>query len=110
MSYTYAHLPENEDIGFDERSYSVAEETLEYNGRKVLYLYVTASGISFCDRSYAPHLANANVKGYIVRWKYGTDEENASLSEIETIEDDGERLAIVQLLRNSRNIPTVNFV
>ncbi|MEE8470400.1 MAG: hypothetical protein V3S51_03625 [Dehalococcoidia bacterium] len=110
MSYTYVHLPENEDIGFDERSYSVAEETLEYNGRKVLYLYVTASGISFCDRSYAPHLANANVKGYIVRSKYGTDEKNASLSEIETIEDDEERLAIVQLLRTSRNIPTVNFV
>jgi hypothetical protein len=110
MTYIYAHLPQNEDIGFEERSYSVTEEIVEYQGRRVLYLYVVASGISFCDRSYAPYLANANVKGYVVRWRFGTDDENASLSEIEPIEDDDERQAITQLLRTDHNISTVNFV
>ena len=110
MTYIYAHLSQNEDIGFDERSYSATEEIVDYDGRKVLYLFVVASGITFCDRSYAAHLANANVKGYVVKWKYGTDEENTSLSEIEPIEDGEERRAIVQLLRTTRNISTVNFV
>jgi len=110
MSYLYAHLPQNEDIGFQGRSYSVTEGLLEYRGRMVLYLCVEASDITFCDRSYASHLGGINVKGYVVRWRYGTNEGGEPLSEIEPITDDEEKRAIRDLLRDSHNISVVNFL
>ena len=109
MSYVYTHLPENEDIGFRERSYSVVERLLEYAGRKVLYLFVEASEVTFCDRSYASHLASLNVKGYVTRWKYDKDEQGEALSEIEPIENEEDKREITDVLRASHNISTVNF-
>ena len=109
MKNVYAHLPQNEDIGFEERSYSVTEGLLEYQGRSVLYLHVDASDVTFCDRSYASHLVSVNVKGYVVRWRHGTSEGGEALSELEPITDDEERRAISDLLRTSLNISTVNF-
>lgn len=110
MSILYAHLPADEDIGPEGRSYSVTEETLEYRGRTILYLHVAASGISFCDRSYAPHIANINVKGYVVRWKYGTNENGETLSEIEPIDDVEQRREISSTLRASHGVSAVNFL
>lgn len=109
MKNVYAHLPQNEDIGFEERSYSVTEGLLEYQGRSVLYLHVDASDVTFCDRSYASHLVSINVKGYVTRWKYETNEKGEALSEIEPVTDDEGKRAISDLLRTSLNIATVNF-
>ncbi|MEE8469905.1 MAG: hypothetical protein V3S51_01095 [Dehalococcoidia bacterium] len=109
MTYVYTHLPQDEDIGPEGRSYSVTEETLEYQGRTILYLYVVASDISFCDRNYAPHIANVNVKGYVVRWKHGTDEEGEPMSEVEPIRGDDQRKAITSLLRATYNTSAINF-
>ncbi len=109
MKYVYGHLPQNEDIGFVERSYSATEGLLEYQGRNVLYLQVDASDVTFCDRSYAAHLASINVKGYATRWKYGTNERGEALSEIEPINEEEEKRAITELLRSSHNISAVNF-
>ena len=44
-----------------------------------------------------------NVKGYVIRWKYGTNEEDESLSEIEPVTDKKERQEISQLLWPSIN-------
>jgi hypothetical protein len=110
VSYIYTHLPQDEDIGPDGRSYQLSEERMEYEGKSVLYLYVVASGISFCDRNYAPHMANINVKGYVVRWKYGTNEKGEPLSEIEPISNEDQKKDIRQLLRATYNIYTVNFL
>lgn len=110
MNYVYAHLPQGEDIGFEGRSYSVTEGLLEYKGRKVLYLNAEASAISFCDRSYAMHLGSTNVKGYVVRWRYGTNERHEALSEIEPVMDEGERREISKLLRDSYNLSAVRFI
>ena len=109
MKYVYTHVPEDEDIGFEGRSYSMAEELLDYKGRKVLYLNSEASGVSFCDRSYAMHLGSTNVKGYVVRWKYGTNEKGETLSEIEPVTDEGEQREISKLLRVRYNVPEVRF-
>ncbi len=109
MEYVYAHLPQNEDIGFEERSYSVTEGLLEYRGRSVLYLHVDASDVTFCDRSYASYLVSVNVKGYVTRWRYETNEKGEALSEIEPVTDDEGKRAISDLLRTSLNISTVNF-
>jgi hypothetical protein len=109
MSYVYVHLPEDSDIGFDGRSYSLKEGVLEYGGRKILYLNTDASGISFCDRSYAYHLGSINVKGYVVRWKFGTNEKGEALSEIEPIADDSERQEIARILKAGYNVSAVYF-
>jgi hypothetical protein len=110
MKYVYSHLPQQDDIGFEGRAYRVTEGLLDFQGRKVLYLCAEASEITFCDRSYAAHLASINVKGYVTRWKYETGKEGEPLSEIEAVTDEGEKQAISRLLRASHNVPTVNFV
>jgi len=122
MAYIYIHLPQNEDIGFRERSYSVIEGLLEYEGRDVLYLLADASDISFCDRSYASHLASVfcdrsyashlasvNVKGYVKSWKYGTNEAGEYVSEVESITDEEDKRAITGILRSAHSISSVNF-
>ena len=109
MKYVYVHVTEGEDIGFEGRSYRIAEELLDYKGRKVLYLNSEASGVSFCDRSYAMHLGSINVKGYVVRWKYGTNEKGEPLSEIEPVTEEDEQREISKLLRVKYNVPAVRF-
>ena len=109
MKNIYAHLPQDENIGFEERSYSVTEGLLEYQGRRVLYLYVEASAVTFCDGRYATYLGSISVKGYVSRWKYEANEGGEALSEIEPVGDEEERRAISKLLRASHNIPAVNF-
>lgn len=109
MSYIYEHMPEDKDIGFEERSYKVTERLLEYKNRKVLYLNAEAAGVSFCDRSYAMHLGSIIVKGYVVRWKFGTNEKGAPLSEIEPVKSEAEQQEISKLLRDGYNIATITF-
>ncbi|MBM3156132.1 MAG: hypothetical protein FJ004_02475 [Chloroflexi bacterium] len=109
MSYVYIHLPEDRDIGFDGRSYSLKEGILEYRGRKLLYLNSEASAVSFCDRSYAYHLGSVNVKGYIVRWKFGANEKGEVLSEIESVIEEAEKQEIAKLLRANQNVLGVHF-
>ena len=110
MKQIYVHVTEGEDIGFEGRSYRIAEGLLDYQGRKVLYLNSEASAVSFCDRSYAMHLGSINVKGYVVRWKYGTNEKGETLSEIEPVTDEVEQREISRLLRSSYNISTIRFM
>lgn len=109
MGHDYSHLPQDEDIGFEGRSYSATEGVLDYGGRKVLYVHVDASDVTFCDRSHASHLSSVNVKGYVARWKYGTNREGAALSEIEPVTDDRDRRAITDVLRSALNVSSVHF-
>ena len=69
----------------DKRFTTSTEHTLDYRGREVLYSYAEASAISFCSASGANYAGNMNVKGYVVRWKYGANEKGEALSEIEPI-------------------------
>lgn len=109
MKYVYTHVAEGEDIGFEGRSYRITEGLLDYQGRKVLYLNSEASGVSFCDRSYAMHLGSINVKGYVVRWKYSTNEKGETLSEIKPVTDAVEQGEISRLLKIRYNISAVRF-
>jgi hypothetical protein len=110
MESVYTHLPENEDIGFEGRSYSATEGLLDYAGRSVLYLLVDAADITFCDRSYASHMVSINVKGYVIDWKFATGDSGESLSRIEPVEDMRDKRAICDLLRAKHNVPTVAFL
>lgn len=85
--YQYVHLPENEDIGPEDRTYQAQEKIVEYNGRKVLCLIVEANAVTCCDGSYSSQIKTIHVKGYITRWKYRIDESGEAISEIEQIDD-----------------------
>jgi len=93
----YAH-PFSDPVLDDKRFTTSTEHTLDYKGKKVLYSYAEASAISFCSASGASYAGNMNVRGYIVRWKYGANESGEALSEIQPITDKKEQEEISQIL------------
>jgi hypothetical protein len=96
-TYVYAH--QFSDPVLDEKRFTTSTElTLDYKGRKILYCYAEASAISFCSASGANYAGNMNVKGYVVRWKYGANESGEALSEIEPISDKKEQEEISRIL------------
>jgi len=97
VSYVYAH-PLGDPVLDDKRFTTSTEHTLDYRGREVLYSYTEASAISFCSASGANYAGNMNVKGYVVRWKYGADEKGEALSEIEPIIDKKDQEEISHIL------------
>ena len=96
-TFVYAH-PFSDPVLDDKRFTTSTEHTLEYRGRKVLYSYAEASAISFCSASGASYAGNMSVKGYVVRWKYGANENGEALSEIEPIADSKDQEEISQIL------------
>jgi hypothetical protein len=96
MAYVYAHPPQ--DSLLDERRFTLSEGLLEYQGRKVLYHYAEAAYVTFCTGSGTPWVGSISVKGYVVRWKYGTNDKGEALSEIEPITDLKEQREISGLL------------
>ena len=54
--------------------------------------------------------AGINVKGYVTRWKYESNERGEALSEIEPITDEEEQRAIRDLVRASHNVSAVHFL
>ena len=104
MTYVYAHPPQ--DSILDERRFTLSEGIMEYQGRKVLYHYAEAISVNFCTASGTPFVGNMNVRGYVVRWRYGTNEKGEALSEIEPITDKKEQQEISKLLWPSPNGPT----
>ena len=108
MAYMYAHPPQ--DSVLDERRFTLSEGLLEYQGRKVLYHYAEATYVTFCTGSGTPWVGSISVKGYVVRWKYGTNDKGEALSEIEPITDPKEQREISGLLWPSANdCSRVNF-
>jgi hypothetical protein len=104
-SYVYAH-PLGDPVLDEKRFTTSTEHTLDYKGRRILYCYAEASAISFCSAAGANYAGNMNVKGYVVRWKYGADEKGEALSEIEPIIDKKDQEEISHILwpgMNSRS-------
>ena len=110
MTYVYRHGPQQEDVGSEGKQYSITEGILEYQDRKVLYQYVEALGVSFCTVTGAAYVGNINVQGYVVRWKYGSNEKGEALSEIQPVSDVQEKQEIGKLLWPTLGTPRVNFV
>jgi len=110
MTFVYRHCPRQEDIESEGRQYSITEGILDYQGRKVLYQYVEALGVSFCTVTGAAYVGNINVKGYVVKWKYGSNEKSEALSEIQPVSDAREQQEIGKLLWPTCGTPRVNFI
>lgn len=98
MGYVYRHLERDEHIGEEGNRYSASEFVIEYGGRKVLYQYVDATTVSFCTASGVPYAGSIHVKGYVLKWKYGTDQTGAVISDIEPVVSDEDRKALRAML------------
>ena len=96
---TFVHAHQFSDPVLDEKRCTTStEHTLEYKGRNVLYCYAEASAITFCSASGGNYVGNMIVKGYVVRWKYGTNDQGEALSEIEPITNRKEQEEISRIL------------
>ena len=105
----YTHLPPEEDIGPSDRSYRAQEKILEYKNRKILYLIVETTGVTFfCDRSSTPHIGSIIVPGYIVNWQSKKDRQGLSMSEVEPIQDHETQREVRELLQ-VEHISNINF-
>jgi hypothetical protein len=104
---THVHVHQSSDPVLDDKRFTTStEHTLKYKDRDVLYCYAEASAISFCSAAGANYAGNMIVKGYVVRWKYGTNEKGEALSETEQVTDENEREEISRILwpgMNSRS-------
>jgi len=106
----YSHFVETEDLG-----YSLKEEILEYDDRRVLYLTSELSEESFsigCGGGAVgvsrSDTRTAYVKGCVVRWKCEKDEKGLDISELEPI-DSREQETIRQLVQSRCNVKFVYF-
>ncbi len=110
----YVHLTGQEDLG-----YSLEEEILEFNGRKILYLlsqikddfFVYGGDIDMVfDRLRVPRKDTKTVfvKGYVVKWKYTKDEKGTEVSELEPV-DSKDQVDISHLLESQCEAKVVSF-
>jgi hypothetical protein len=105
----YTHLPEDEDIGPEGRSYRIKEEVLDYKGKKVLCLESEAKGgITCCDGSYAQEISSLFVKGYIIEWK-SMNEEGKFISKLEAIKEPTEQQEIAEIIRDKFQESNIYF-
>ena len=105
----YTHLPQEEDIGPEDRSYRVQEKILDYKDRKVLYLVTETTGLTFfCDHSSTPHLGSIIVPGYIVSWQSKKSREGLPVSEVELIQDKETQREVIEILQKE-HISNITF-
>ena len=105
----YIHLPEDEDIGPEGRSYRIKEEVLDYQGKKALCVNVEAGGgITFCDGSRVQTVNSIFVKGYITEWKIKRGEEQF-VSRLEAINDPGDKQELRKILEAKYGTSSVYF-
>ena len=70
---------------------------MAYKDREILYLVVVASVESSCCGQGG--LAYILVPGYIISWKYGTDDTGLPVTEVNRINDDDEKREIEGILK-----------
>ncbi len=110
----YVHLSGNEDWG-----YSLKEQIIEYNERKILYLLSEINEEDFklgCDFETVLGKVKVSrkdtrtifVKGYVVKWKCERDENGFDVSELEPI-DSKEQEAITKLIYSSSDARLIYF-
>ncbi|MDI6806234.1 MAG: hypothetical protein QMD14_00250 [Candidatus Aenigmarchaeota archaeon] len=103
----YVHL-QAEDLG-----YNLTEKILEYKERKILYLLseLTNEFVLGCDQSsiQPSETKTIYVKGKIIRWKYKTDENDKTISEIEPIKQKQEQDEIKKILGNEYQTSNIYF-
>ena len=104
----YVHQELGEDIRSISGAYTpIKELRLDINGRDVLSVIGMAVVDTACCGSGT--FLYATVPGYVVSWKDGSDEAQASVSQVESITDDSTRREVSRILRETEGIHNVDF-
>lgn len=104
----YVHLQLDEDVVALAGYYTPQKELrLKHNGREVLCVVGAAAVESSCCGNRS--CSYAIVPGYLVNWKYGTNEAGLPVSEVEPVTDETAKREIAATIRESECIWSVDF-
>ncbi len=111
----YVHLPQDKDIGPDNRNYRGKEEIIEYKGKNLLYLKVECGGdlpCCCCGRgAYISHLESVMIPGYVVNWQVRySDEDGSPVSEVEPVAGVHEQAEIRDIIKQREGLFDVHFL
>lgn len=108
MTHKYTHLELKKEVKCIAGYYSPDKELrLQHKGREVLAVV----GYSCIDSSCcgASNWSYAIVPGYIVKWQSQKNKEGLPVSEVEPVTDSATRAEIIQLLKRTENISSLEF-
>ena len=108
MKREYVHQELNQEItAIGGRYVLVKEARLPFGGREVLYLVghgvvdTSCCGVGGC--------AYALVPGFILEWKYETNEGGLAVSRVEPMRDEATRKEVRRLIKERETVQQVKF-
>ena len=104
----YTHELNNEVRSISGGYTLVREETIEIKGRKVLYAVGNAQMDTSCCGYWG--CAYAVVPGYVLKWKYDSDDRGFSVSRVEPILDEDVKQDVKKYLQMKEGVDQVRFL
>ena len=105
----YTHSPLGEEVEAIGGSYIIdTEDTLDYGGRKLLYI-VGGTGFMRTCCSTAQGLRFVTVPGFVTSWQSKTNKDNLPVSDVEPVRDEKAQQEIRQILRQQYYVTNVEF-
>lgn len=108
MNRIYTHEIAQEFRSIGGRYELDKEGVIDWNGSAVLYAVGNAAVESSCCGTWGCRYAL--VAGYVIRFKFGCDEEGNPLSEVVSIEDQSVRDSITELMKKQESVSQVIFL
>lgn len=109
METDHIHQELNQEITAIGGHYVLVKEArLPFHGREVLYLVGHAAFDSTCCG--AGGCAYALVPGFVLAWKYRTNEESLAVSQVEPIRNTGVRQQVRRLIEGKEIVQQVSFL
>ncbi|MEM2983018.1 MAG: hypothetical protein QXH17_07630 [Candidatus Bathyarchaeia archaeon] len=107
MKMEYTHDLNREVLSISGRYELDKEERIEIDGREILYVVGNAVVDSSCC-GYGG-CRYAIVPGYVLRWKWRTDEKGLPVSEVEPVLNDDLREKIRKIIQDKEWVGQVQF-
>ena len=107
MTKDYTHELNKEVRSISAQYILDQEGRLEKNGRGILYALGNALVDSSCCGVWGCRFAV--VPGYILKWRYRTDDQGNSVSSVEPIVDEAVKKELTKLLEAKESVSQVRF-
>ena len=108
MMADYTHLALDRDIPAPAGYYTPLKEVrLKYGGREVLYVVSGAVVDAACCGE--ADFTSALVPGYVLKWHSTKNSDGAPVSQVEPITDRTARDSIREIIRETENVPQIEF-
>jgi len=108
MKRTYAHELSKEVRSISGWYMLEREERIAFRGRE--YLYAVGQGAVETSCCGVGGCRYALVPGAVVRWKFETDEQGVSRSEVEPVSDPDIQDELRQIISRKEDVSQVNFI